>query len=53
MSGLVSTYDACRRTQSRASVSVSPSKVAARTSDSPRASTARSWSAASALVGER
>ena len=54
MSGLVSTYDACWRTQSRASTGVSPSYVAARSRVDARAPrSARSWSAASALVGER
>ena len=53
MSGLVSTTSACARTQSRSSRGVSPSKVAARTPARFSARTERSWSPASALVGER
>ncbi len=44
---------ACARTQSRSTIGVSPSNDAARTPGTSKEDTDRSWSAPSALVGER
>ena len=53
MSGLLNSHRPCWRAQSRSASGVSPSYGAARTSGRSSAASARSWSAASALVGER
>src|SRR3954449_3148568 len=51
MSGLVRTYSACSRAQSRCSRGESPSWVVASSPGSPRLTTASSWSWARALGG--
>ena len=53
MSGLVRTYSALSRAQSRCSRGLSPSCVQAASPGTSSEDTARSWSWASALVGER
>src|SRR5256885_12339483 len=53
MSGLLSTYVAWSRAQSRSVSSESPSSVVARRPGTVYDETARSWSCASAFVGDR
>src|SRR5687768_12931870 len=53
MSGLLRRYVAYARAHSRSSAGVSPSYVVARTPETDTDCTTRSWSAASALVGDR
>src|SRR5262245_13139182 len=53
MSGLVSTYVAWSRAQSRSAIEESPSTVVGRRPGTAYPDTVRNWSCVSALVGDR